>query len=174
MEIELPVESNFKELNGINESDSYKEALCNRLNDIINGYNISKHKLLASLEDGSILCQLQILPGSGNAFNFKITIAYEDEPDSRDVIINNDLIIDMESWLEKVFSLINTHEINCIDIDSSEDIIIKDGKIYMSVLDLNSTHCLDADELDRMYYLFIFKYIPRHMLQDQLRVYMSR
>ena len=174
MEIELLIGSNFKELKGINESDSYKEALCNRLNDIINGYNISKHKLLTSLEDGSILCQLQILPSSGNAFKFKITITYEDEPDSRDVIINNALIIDIESWLEKVFSLINTHEISCINIDSSEDIIIKDGKIYMSVLDLNSARCLYADELDEMYYLFNFKYIPRHMLQDQLKAYMVR
>ena len=71
MEIELLINSNFKELKGINESDSYKEALCNRLNDIINGYNISKHKLLTSLEDGSILCQLQILPSSSNKFKFK-------------------------------------------------------------------------------------------------------
>ena len=49
MEIELLIDSNFKELKGINESDSYKEALCNKLNDIINGYNISKHKLLTSI-----------------------------------------------------------------------------------------------------------------------------
>lgn len=174
MEIELLVNSNFKELNSINESDLYKEALCNRFNNVINGYNISKHKLLTSLEDGSIICQLQILPSSGNAFKFKITIAYEDELDSHDVIINNDLIIDIDSWLERVVGLINTHEINCIDIDSSEDIIIKDGKIYMSVLDINSASCLYDDELDEMYYLFKFDYIQRHTLQDQLRTYMSR